>query len=108
MIPNETLQTLDTLGQTAPVSNFRITDATQARILMSLSDKMYTRKQLAVVREYSTNAADAHIVVERPIENIVVSLPTMTDLNFRIRDFGTGLTEEEIRNVYCVFGESTK
>ncbi len=108
MIPNETLQTLDTLGQTAPVSTFRITDATQARILMSLSDKMYTRKQLAVLREYSTNAADAHILANKPIENIVVSLPTMTDLNLRIRDFGSGLTETEIRDVYCVFGESTK
>lgn len=108
MIPNETLQTIDTLGQTAPVSNFRITDATQARILMSLSDKMYTRKQLAVVREYSTNAADAHTVMDKSIKDIIVFLPTMQDLNFRIRDFGTGLTEEEIRNVYCVFGESTK
>lgn len=108
MIPNETLQTIDTLGQTSPVGNFRITDATQARILMSLSDKMYTRKELAVVREYSTNAADAHIVVDKPISDIQVSLPTMEDLNFRIRDFGTGLTENEIRDVYCVFGESTK
>jgi hypothetical protein len=108
MIPNDTLQKVDTLGLTAPVSNFRITDATQARILMSLSDKMYTRKQLAVLREYSTNAADAHVMVDKPISDIQVSLPTLEDLNFRIRDFGTGLTEDEIKNVYCVFGESTK
>jgi|FAXJ01.1.fsa_nt_gi hypothetical protein len=108
MIPNETLQVIETLGQTAPVGNFRITDATQARILVSLSDKMYTRKELAVVREYSTNAADAHVVVDKSINDIQVSLPTMEDLNFRIRDFGTGLTEVEIRDVYCVFGESTK
>jgi hypothetical protein len=108
MIPNETLQTIDTVGATAVVGNFKITDATQARILVSLSDKMYTRKQLAAVREYSTNAADAHRVVSRPISEILVTLPTMEDLNLRIRDFGTGLTEDQIRNVYCVFGESTK
>lgn len=108
MIPNETLQTVETIGATQTVGNFHITDATQARILVSLSDKMYTRKELAVVREYSTNAADAHIVVNKPINQVQVSLPTMTDLNFRIRDFGTGLTEAEIRDVYCVFGESTK
>src|ERR1035441_4635559 len=108
MIPNELLQTFQTLGQTSLVGNFRITEETQARILVSLSDKMYTRKELAVVREYSTNAADAHVVVDRPISDIQVSLPTMEDLNFRIRDFGTGLTEVEIRDVYCVFGESTK
>lgn len=108
MIPNETLQVVETLGPSAQVGNFRITDATQARILVSLSDKMYTRKELAVIREYSTNCADAHIVVDKLISDIQVSLPTMEDLNFRIRDFGTGLTETEIRDVYCVFGESTK
>ena len=108
MIPNETLQVVETLGPSAKVGNFRITDATQARILVSLSDKMYTRKELAVIREYGTNAADAHVVVDKPISDIQVSLPTMEDLNFRIRDFGTGLTEIEIRDVYCVFGESTK
>ena len=108
MIPNDTLQQIATIGLTTPVSNFRITDATQARILLSLSDKMYTRKQLAVLREYSTNAADAHVMADKPISDIQVSLPTLEDLNFRIRDFGTGLTEDEIKNVYCVFGESTK
>lgn len=108
MIPNETLQTIDTVGDTAVVGNFKITNATQARILVSLSDKMYTRKQLAAVREYSTNAADAHRVVGKPISEIVVTLPVLTDLNLRIRDFGTGLTEEQIRDVYCIFGESTK
>ena len=108
MIPNEIPQISETLGATSAVGNFCITAATQARILMSLSDKMYMAKERAVVREYSTNAADAHVVSDKPISDIQVSLPTMEDLNFRIRDFGTGLTEVEIRDVYCVFGESTK
>ena len=95
MIPNEILQQVDTLGPTAVVSDFRITTATQARVLMTLSDKMYTRKQLAVLREYSTNAADAHVMVGKPVSDIQVSLPTLEDLNFRVRDFGTGLTEDE-------------
>lgn len=109
MIPNETPQKLETVGEGVKVvGNFRITDATQARILVSLSDKMYTKKELAFVREYSTNAADAHIVSKKPISEIIVDLPTLNNLNFRIRDFGTGLTEEQIATVYCVFGESTK
>ena len=109
MIPNETPQTVATVGDgVRTIGNFRITDETQARILVSLSDKMYTRKELAVVREYSNNAADAHIVVGKPISEVQVSLPVLTDLNFRVRDFGTGLTELEIKNVYCVLGESTK
>ena len=108
MISNETLQTIETIGNTNVISNFRITEATQARILVSLSDKMYTRKELSVVREYSTNSIDAHIVVGKSASEIIVSLPTMMDLTFRVRDFGTGLTEDQIRNIYCVFGESTK
>jgi hypothetical protein len=109
MIPNETPQSIETVGQGVKVvGNFRITDANQARILVSLSDKMYTRKELAFVREYSTNAADAHIVAKRPIGEIIVELPTLENLNFRLRDFGSGLTEDQISTVYCVFGESTK
>lgn len=60
------------------------------------------------MREYSTNAADAHVIANKPIDQIVVSLPTLEDLNFRIRDFGSGLTEDEIKDVYCVLGESKK
>lgn len=109
MIPNEAPQTLETAGQGIKVvGTFKITDSTQARILVSLSDKMYTRKELAFVREYSTNAADAQIVAKKPISEIIVDLPTLENLNFRIRDFGLGLTEKQIATVYCVFGESDK
>lgn len=108
MIPTEIPQQIVTRGDTSLVGHFKITEATQARILVSLSDKMYTNKQLAAIREYSTNAADAHTVVNKPINEIIVTFPTMDDLNFSVRDFGTGLNEYQIRNIYCVFGESTK
>ena len=109
MIPNEVVQTLDTVGDGIQiVGNFDITNQTKARILVSLSDKMYTRKELAAIREYSTNAADAHIVANKPISDIQVTLPTTLHPSFKIRDFGSGLTQEQIANVYCIFGESTK
>ena len=108
MIPNEQKQKVEAIGAVKTIGTFTITSKTQARILVSLSDKMYTRKQLAAIREYSTNAADAHVVVGKPISEIIVSLPTMEDTNFSVRDFGTGLTEDQIRDIYCVFGESTK
>lgn len=108
MIPNETPQRLDTIGTVKEVGSFKITDATQARILVSLSDKMYTRKELAVIREYSNNANDAHIVVGKPTSEVIVTLPTQEDLVFKVRDFGQGLTVDQIRDVYCVLGESTK
>lgn len=109
MIPNDTPQTLETVGEAvAHVGQYRITEANQARILVSLSDKMYTRKELAVVREYSNNGNDAHIVAGKPTSELIITLPTFENLVFKVRDFGSGLTREQIRDVYCVLGESSK
>lgn len=109
MIPNDTPQVIDTFGNdVAPVGLYRITEANQARILLSLSDKMYTRKELAVIREYSNNGNDAHIVAGKPTSELIITLPTFENLTFKVRDFGSGLTKEQIRDVYCVLGESTK
>lgn len=109
MIPNDTPQILETVGDAvAHVGQYRITEANQARILVSLSDKMYTRKELAVVREYSNNGNDAHIVAGKPTSELIITLPTFNNLVFKVRDFGSGLTREQIRDVYCVLGESSK
>lgn len=108
MIPNETLQEVSSIGPLVPVTEFRLTQSTQARILSTLSDNIYTRKSLAVIREYSTNAADAHVVAGKPIDRIEVTLPTMDNLNFRIRDYGHGLSDTEFKDIFCVFGESSK
>lgn len=90
-------------------SNFGIrSQADLVHIFNVLRNKMYTNKVLAVLREYSTNACDAHIESgqkDRPIE---VTLPTPHARVLRIRDYGHGLTEDEVRNVYAMYGASTK
>lgn len=109
MISNETLQKIETIGNGVKIiANFRITDKTMPRLLVDLSDKMYNQKELAVIREYSTNAVDAMIKANKPLSDIQVTLPTYENLVFRIRDFGEGLSEDDISNVYCVLGESLK
>lgn len=108
MISNETKQSVSVSSGVRVIGNFRITDATQARIMMSLSDKIYTRKNLAVIREISTNMLDAQKEAGKNISECIISLPTLTDLNLKFRDFGYGLTEDQLINTYCVFGESTK
>ena len=108
MISNETKQTVSTSEGVRIVGNFRITDATQARIMISLADKIYTRKELAIVREYSNNMADAQREAGKSIADCIVTFPTMDESVIKFRDFGLGLTETEIANIYCVFGESTK
>ena len=59
-------------------SGFSLSDnpADQAHIVMILRDRLYTNKILAVLREYSANAWDAHIDGGCPDKPIKVVLPT--------------------------------
>jgi hypothetical protein len=72
-----------------------------------LSSNIYTHKVRAVIREYSTNAADAHIEagINRPFE---VHLPTLLEPWFSVRDFGAGLCPEDVRGIFATYFYSTK
>lgn len=72
-----------------------------------LSASLYSNKVQSVIRELSTNALDEHINadVERPFE---VHLPTGFESWFSIRDFGTGLSENDAVTLYTTFFKSTK
>lgn len=75
--------------------------------IMSVLTDLYSDPEMAVIREYSTNAFDSHVEagVSRPIE---VTLPTNLAPFFRVRDFGVGLDAEDIREIYSRYGTSTK
>jgi hypothetical protein len=75
--------------------------------IMSVLTDLYSDPELAVIREYSTNAFDSHVEagVNKPIE---VTLPSPLAPFFRVRDFGIGLDAEGIREVYSRYGTSTK
>ena len=108
MIPIEQKQTLDTVGTVSRVASYGATAKTMPRIFNALSDKIYRYKIRAVIREYSTNAWDEHKRFNLPVKDIIVHLPTLEEPVFKVRDFGAGLSEDEIANIYCIFGESTK
>lgn len=75
--------------------------------IMSVLTDLYKDPEMAVLREYATNARDAHIEagVQRPIE---VSLPSPLSPTLEIRDFGKGLSYNEIEDIYSRYGASTK
>ena len=75
-------------------------------ILSSLTD-IYEDGVLACIREYSSNARDAHEVAgqTRPIE---VTLPSAFNPNFKVRDWGTGMTYDELYTYCGQYGASTK
>ena len=73
-----------------------------------LRSQLYSDKLLAILREYSTNAMDAHVEVGKPSTPITVTFPTLTEQTLSIRDYGDGLTEQEIMEIYIKYGASTK
>lgn len=89
-------------------SSFGISRANTAHIMTILRDTLYSDKVLAVLREYGTNAWDAHAMSGQGTRPIEVTLPTMTEPELRIRDYGNGLSAQEVLEVYTQYGESTK
>jgi len=78
------------------------------KIRQVLYSGLYSQKELAVIREYSTNAWDANVEAGKKNVPIEVTLPSRLEPTLSIRDFGKGLTKQQIGDIYIVFGESTK
>lgn len=98
----------DTIFHSRGVQNSNeYTVANNAKMMKLLSDNVYKDKIRAVIRELSTNARDSHIAAKqtRPFE---VHLPTWGNLVFRIRDFGTGMSQEKLETMYRTYGASDK
>lgn len=75
--------------------------------IMSVLTDLYSDPELAIIREYSTNAYDAHVEAGI-VEPIRVTLPSPLAPFFRVRDFGYGLNAEDIREIYSRYGASSK
>lgn len=88
--------------------SFGIKEGGMAHIFSVLRNQLYSDKILAVVREYSCNAKDANVEAGKASTPIVVTLPNRLNLNFKVRDVGHGLTENDIHEIYAFYGESTK
>lgn len=75
--------------------------------LVNIMTDLYSDPELAIIREYSTNALDSHVEagITRPIE---ITLPTSLAPQFRVRDYGVGLNAEDIREMYSKYGASSK
>lgn len=75
--------------------------------IMSVLTDLYSDPALAIIREYSTNAWDAHVEagVDRPIE---ITTPNQMSPYFKVKDFGVGLSVNDISDIYSKYGASTK
>lgn len=83
-----------------------ITSAATSHVLNTLST-LYANPPYAVLREFITNAIDAHRAAgyDGPVE---VELPTRDVPRLVIRDHGNGMSRDTLVNTYYNYGESSK
>ena len=79
-----------------------------AQMIRLLSSGLYQDKIMAVLRELSANAIDAHKEANTQDIPFEIHLPTLFENWFSIRDYGTGLSDEGMKRVYINYGASTK
>ena len=93
--------------QTTLDNQTALTIQASAKAFKILSRNLYSNSVAAVCREIISNAVDAHIQagITTPPR---VTLPTASSPSFIVEDFGVGMSEETIDNVYSSYFASTK
>ena len=100
-----TPENLATFGGVSSVSEFKIRNSATAFSI--LSSGLYANKIRAIIRELSCNALDSHVAANTN-KNFDLHLPTQLAPYFSIRDYGTGLSHDDVINIYTTYFESTK
>lgn len=104
MILQEEVKNVETSGNFATKA-FSINADSKA--FMILADRVYTNKIKAVIREISCNANDSHVESgnSAPFD---VHLPTYLESWFSVRDYGTGISHEQMMTLYSEVFTSTR
>ena len=68
----------------------------------------YSEPILAIPRELGANAWDSHVKAGNTSKMFEVHAPNQLEPWFSVRDFGTGLSPEDIDSIYTTYFESTK
>ena len=88
------------------VSNFTIKST--AKSFEILSSGLYTDPITAIVRELSCNAYDSHVCANQTEVPFTIHLPNALEPYLSIRDYGTGLCDEDVLVLYTTYFDSTK
>lgn len=91
-------------------------DEASSVFLMDALGKLYSRPAQAVLREYLSNAIDAHKEKGGSLPPIQITLPDQirrgqnrsNSSSLLIRDFGKGMIESEFHSILSRYGASTK
>src|ERR1700749_2819544 len=73
-----------------------------------LRNKMYKNPVIAIAREISCNARYAHREVGKQDIPIEIHLPNAFSPQYKVRDFGPGISPERMSKVFIQYATSTK
>lgn len=97
---------LKTNNNNADSIEFGIGDV--STIIDILRNRLYANPIRTLTQEYLCNARDSHREAGNKDIPISVTLPTKLDSVLKIRDYGTGLSPDRIKDVFVNYGSSTK
>jgi hypothetical protein len=80
----------------------------QGMIFDILRSKMYSNPILAICREIASNARDAHREVGKADEPIHIHLPFGLEPEYKIKDYGPGISPDRMTNIFIQYTASTK
>lgn len=113
VLPEHT-QTKNFVSGVEVTTNLHVADTTRMSVdahgaahIMSLLTDLYSDPEGTVLREYISNGLDSHAAAGTS-DPIQVSLPSRLSNNFIVQDFGTGMSAQEVREIYSSYGKSTK
>jgi len=69
---------------------------------------LYSKKAESITREIWSNAFDAHCMKGTPDRPFEVTLPSTFRPEFKVRDFGEGLSYDWMKKNYTILGHSSK
>lgn len=78
------------------------------KIFSMMIDGLYQDKIGAVIRELSSNAYDAHVEANNEKIPFEIHIPDEFNKNLVIKDYGNGLTKDELIKYFCTLLSSSK
>jgi hypothetical protein len=105
MIIKDQETTIEQIGNVTDQSEFKMRTSQKAFQILS---SLYSDKPLAIVRELGCNAMDSHIASGQPNRPFHIHIPNALEPWLTIQDFGTGISHENIYEIYSVYFASTK
>jgi hypothetical protein len=94
------------LSNVGQINSFNI--KATAKSFHILSSGLYANKIRAIIRELSCNAVDSHVAAGKKDTPYDVHLPSTFEPWFSVRDYGTGLSHNQVTGIFTTFFESTK